>query len=509
MHHRSTSRSTRRGHGWRWDSSLKSWMDRHPRGMLAGGLSAWLFFAVLFVSRSPAGAFTHDFGGHLQFTQILYSDRRLPLPREGWETYQPPLYYLVNTLFSPRHLSHTFQIRLLSVLYGAFTLLLIIRLLSRHQVSPTTQLIVLSFIATTPSFLFMYSTYNNDSLATLISVALLAAAHDWILDKNRQAIIFFGILVAAGLYTKLTVVFMLAPLCAVLGILGLARKVPWERIAAIFGVVILGVALLKSLADPTQLPPHRTSHSDAGRFSRRQPGAFAQKRLANSADAAGSQSARNGTTLMRTSGSKAAARRTAIWLTFSRHPFSASTDLKDCRRPSPWAMIILHAILWIAAFMNAGKSAAGRVSVSFILLSAASVTYLIFRSPLRQLHGFSLYRRGLDADGASLCHAFNRRFSVDENIFSGKFFSRSDDQRDFFTRRVLAGSRGRREMEPSFISGPGQHAKSCDHPRSFEVQAKKRPTRFPVTAICFDPLAVCNLTAPQSFALFDQNALQR
>ncbi len=223
---------------------MRTWLDHHPRPLLAGGLITWFLFAFVFIVRSPAGAFTHDFNGHLQFTHILYNERRLPLPLEGWETYQPPIYYLVNTLFSPRKMGHTFQIRLLSALYGLLTLLLIIRVLARHQVTPSAQMVVLSFIATTPSFLFLFTAYNNDSLATLFSVALLAAAEEWILFGKRGSILLFGVLAVLGLYTKLTVLFPLGTLCVVLGFLGFSHREGWERILIVFGPACLVVLLL-------------------------------------------------------------------------------------------------------------------------------------------------------------------------------------------------------------------------------------------------------------------------
>ncbi len=44
-------------------------------------------------------------------------------------------------------------------------------MLSCLQGFPESQAIALGFIATTPAFLFQFTTYNNDSLATLLSIA--------------------------------------------------------------------------------------------------------------------------------------------------------------------------------------------------------------------------------------------------------------------------------------------------------------------------------------------------
>ena len=98
------------------------WSPSRSRLILAGGLIVWVLFAFLFIARTPSGAFTYDYHGHMEHTRILYDEHRLALPREGWESYQPPLYYIVNVLFSPHRPSHSFQVRLMSVLYGVLTL---------------------------------------------------------------------------------------------------------------------------------------------------------------------------------------------------------------------------------------------------------------------------------------------------------------------------------------------------------------------------------------------------
>src|SRR5437016_5370270 len=119
--------------------------QRKPRDfwILIGVVVLWMLLATAFIARSPAGAFSHDTHGHVQNTRILYFEHRLPNPREGWETYQPPLYYLVNTLLLPGHESHIFWVRLASAVYGAAALCLISVLLTRCKVLYGTQAAVL------------------------------------------------------------------------------------------------------------------------------------------------------------------------------------------------------------------------------------------------------------------------------------------------------------------------------------------------------------------------------
>src|SRR4051794_11335267 len=85
----------------------------------------WLLLAVLHIARTPPSAFTHDFKDHVLNTHIIAYEHRLPLPREGWETYQPPLYYLINALLNPNHAWHVLWVRISSAIYGALFLLLV------------------------------------------------------------------------------------------------------------------------------------------------------------------------------------------------------------------------------------------------------------------------------------------------------------------------------------------------------------------------------------------------
>lgn len=359
---------------------MKPWMDRHPRCALSGGLMAWFLFAFLFIARSPAGAFSHDFRGHVQFTQILYSERRIPLPREGWETYQPPLYYLINTLFSPERPSHTFQIRLMSALYGILTLLLITRLLARYAILPSAQLIVLAFVASAPSFIFMFTTYNNDSLATLLSVAILVTAHAWILEGRRRSVIFLGVLILAGLYTKLTVVFPLAALCMILGLLGLFRKLPWKRIVPVFGAVGLGTLLLSPW-----LLGHNYRHTGLLTPTPADFPVDSRVRLPQTALRTvltpplwNSQEWKDPFAhLWGEAHHKKNSYLSYLFVTsiFDEYTFASLPPAL------PWAIVFLHGILLITALGRANSSAIGRLCLGFIVLGIVFLTSLIFRSP--------------------------------------------------------------------------------------------------------------------------------
>ncbi len=365
---------------------MTSWLERRPRAVVASALGAWALLACLLITRTPAGAFSHDFQGHVQHTRILYNQKRLAYPREGGETYQPPLYYMLNTLFLPNKPSHTFWVRLMSVLYGLLTLLLMVRFLSRLHISHSAQLMVLSFVATTPAFLFMFSTYNNDSLATLLSIALMMTLYEWMIQGKRPWIIGFGLLSVVALYTKLSVAFLLGPLCAILGVLAWFRAMRWERVRAVFFAVGVGVLSL----GPWLIRNYRYS----GYFTPSSADFPVDDRIHLS-----KTPFRTVFTLEGWSPSEWKDPYAHLWegthhkknsfiaYVFTTSLFSEYT-FEGFPQALPWAIALVHAILWMSALALAYRTKISRFSVGLLVLGAAALTSLIFRSAYASLMDF-------------------------------------------------------------------------------------------------------------------------
>ncbi|MGD9155567.1 MAG: hypothetical protein PVG90_08700 [Bacillota bacterium] len=63
--------------------------------ILTGG---FLLRALYFII-TPFTVRTHDVGGHMHYIEYLVNNRMLPAIHLGWQTYQPPLYYMVAAAF--------------------------------------------------------------------------------------------------------------------------------------------------------------------------------------------------------------------------------------------------------------------------------------------------------------------------------------------------------------------------------------------------------------------------
>lgn len=172
-------------------------------------IAVWLIIAWFFCSRVPCDRFTNDFGGHLQYTEIIANSHRLPYLYEGQETFQPPLYYLINSLAAPKPIEgdktlHVNVVRGLSVLYGAVSLLIIAWLIKQTTQNIKAQVLTLLFIATTPMFILTFTSYNNDALLTLLSISTLVLSYGLNKKWSSKLAVTLLLVSVAALYTKLT-----------------------------------------------------------------------------------------------------------------------------------------------------------------------------------------------------------------------------------------------------------------------------------------------------------------
>lgn len=169
----------------------------------------WIVIATVYLQRNERPQRCMDFWGHVKYTAVIINEKRLPKPFEGWQTYQPPLYYLINSTIAPEAFKkdivvHIRYVEYLSVFYGVCVLLAIGWLLEKFNVSSKVLLLVLLFIASTPKFTFIFSSYNNDSLATLLSVLIVVLSYKLYLGWSRKIAVLLFLFTCCGVYTKFT-----------------------------------------------------------------------------------------------------------------------------------------------------------------------------------------------------------------------------------------------------------------------------------------------------------------
>ena len=150
-----------------------------PVAVLVLIILAWV---VLFANNLPqlAGLFGFDRDGHQQYIDYILQKKTLPLADEGWQMYQPPLFYVLSALiiepfgWSASADSALLVLRWFSVLIGLAHLVLIflcLRLLFPSQ--PSRQVVGLVVAGLLPANLCLSHHVTNENLAAVFVTAAL------------------------------------------------------------------------------------------------------------------------------------------------------------------------------------------------------------------------------------------------------------------------------------------------------------------------------------------------
>jgi hypothetical protein len=166
-----------------------------------------------------------DAGAHFYYVQYILNHRSIPLANEDWETYQPPLFYLVSAM-----------VMLLSRLFFAqscalYSLKLIPFLCGIGQIclayfasrivfpdSKTKQTLSIAAAAMIPMNVYISSYFSNESLSALL-IGLAIFVTIIILNSNHSSskqYCILGLVIGLALLTKFTVLAVLPVIFLVL-----------------------------------------------------------------------------------------------------------------------------------------------------------------------------------------------------------------------------------------------------------------------------------------------------
>ncbi|GIV79474.1 glycosyltransferase family 39 protein [Litorilinea aerophila] len=235
---------------------------RRPRRWLAGILLAYLVAACLFATKTPPwqapdepahyNYIAHIAAGYglpqLQMGDFdkAYMDRllrsrfapELSIQKLRYESYQPPLYYLLATPIFWLTGGDLIALRLFGVFIGMGTILLVYRCLA--LVFPGKHLLSVgatAFTALLPMHVAMSAAVNNDGLAELLLMASMLVLLTWMkveyqarepaaLQGQERRLLLLGILLGMGLLTKIyAYLFTPMALVVIVAVLRLWRRV--------------------------------------------------------------------------------------------------------------------------------------------------------------------------------------------------------------------------------------------------------------------------------------------
>jgi Flp pilus assembly protein TadD len=162
-----------------------------------------------------------DAQAHINYIKYVQERRALPLPTEGSEMFQPPLYYVLSAIalslcgLSVTDGSAILVLRLLTMLFGIahFTLVFLsLRLFFRCQTG--LQLVGLLLAAFLPMQLYMAHYVTNETLAATLIAASIYLGLRW-LQTDKPPVsqyVWLGFWTGAAMLTKATAILLLPAL---------------------------------------------------------------------------------------------------------------------------------------------------------------------------------------------------------------------------------------------------------------------------------------------------------
>jgi hypothetical protein len=195
------------------------WRNAYLCVILLGIVLRCIYFDV-----TPFDVRVNDVDGHIEYILYIVKHWTVPNAHEGWQFYQPPLYYFLMAI--PYRLAQFFGqqhfviLRFLQMTSFAFALgvLAIVAWLS-HLVFSREQrierLLMIAIIACVPGMIFFSSRINNDVLLQFLSfLTLTLTVAFW---QKPSAWTWSAIIVTliAGLLTKMSIVPILASVAIV------------------------------------------------------------------------------------------------------------------------------------------------------------------------------------------------------------------------------------------------------------------------------------------------------
>src|SRR5437764_305641 len=233
-----------------WNLILKSsttrWLEKTLLLLLAG---LWL---LLFWNNSRLLPFHAGFDAkeHLKYINYIQEHRALPLANEGWEMYQPPLYYLIAAAslsackLSINDPASILLLRLIGAFLGIAQFIFVFLSL-RLLFSARTAFVGLLLAAFLPMHVYLAQYVTNEMLAATLATATLYACLRLLKSDTPSASQFawVGFTLGATMLAKATTVLLLP-----IAIAAIAGKLAYTRARLAISLRNLGLLLTICLA---------------------------------------------------------------------------------------------------------------------------------------------------------------------------------------------------------------------------------------------------------------------
>ena len=214
-----------------WHANFKQFRARRLEQILLfvfAGLWLLLFWNNARLLPFHAG---FDSKEHLKYINYVQEHRALPLPTEGWEMYQPPLYYLVAAAslsackLSINDSTSILVLRLIGAFLGIAQFVFVFLTL-RLLFPVRTAVVGLLLAAFLPMHLYLAHYVTNEMLTAALATAALYLCLRLLRSETTRALQFawLGLAVGAAMLTKATAILLLpVVVAAIAGKLACAR----------------------------------------------------------------------------------------------------------------------------------------------------------------------------------------------------------------------------------------------------------------------------------------------
>lgn len=194
-------------------------------------------------------------GGHLGYIWTIWNTGELPQsdPRELWEFYQPPFYYLVcglwvkiNSFFNVPIISIAENIQLVSLFCVTGTTIVVDKIIEKQQFSENSRIAMIIFLMIIPYFTYLSGAVNNDSMLLFLFVLSIYFALEWYREPSILRLILTALFTGLTVMSKLSG-SLIAP--AILFLFGLRlykdKGKRWKRVIEylLFGTISLPLGL--------------------------------------------------------------------------------------------------------------------------------------------------------------------------------------------------------------------------------------------------------------------------
>lgn len=189
---------------------------KEPGTSLIAVICLGIFLRALYMLITPYDVRGYDVDGHLEYMRFLVDNFSLPGEGQGWQWYQPPLYYMIGAplLYFKDALANiilpttALQIFALLLAVGSFAISIWIafRLFRKHHSSVV---LMSALLATLPGVVFFASRVNNDVLYHFFGVLSLGFLFAW-WHKGPQKLWYLSVASAAlSMLSKMNALLLL------------------------------------------------------------------------------------------------------------------------------------------------------------------------------------------------------------------------------------------------------------------------------------------------------------